>query len=123
MEKIYSTTVTKLGDLVAAFYEEKMIILFKDNAPEELADYCVLHAGNELSEIIIQGDILVIAGQEYKILYVGDEVQANLGNLGHITLRFDGKTEGLGGSLCLEDKAMPAINIGDVIAIYRESMS
>ena len=120
MKIIYNTTVTNIGGLASAFYEEKMIIIFKDNAPEELADYCVLHAGNEVSDSVKQGDILVIAGQEYRIVYVGDEVQANLENLGHITLRFDGNIEGLGGSVYLEDKALPAIKIGDVISISRE---
>lgn len=43
MKTIYNTEVNKLGIMVEEFYGEKMIILFKDNAPEELADYCVLH--------------------------------------------------------------------------------
>ncbi|AIF53040.1 PTS glucitol/sorbitol transporter subunit IIA [Pelosinus sp. UFO1] len=120
MKIIYNTTVTTIGGFVSAFYEEKLIIIFKDNAPEELADYCVLHSGNEVSDTVKQGDVLIVAGLEYKVVYVGDEVQTNLENLGHITLRFDGNTEGLGGSLYLEDKELPAIKIGDVISIYRE---
>lgn len=120
MRIIYNTMVTTIGELVSAFYKEKLIIIFKDNAPEELADYCVLHAGNMLSDCVKQGDVLVIAGQEYRIVYVGDEVQTNLQNLGHITLRFDGTTEGLGGSVYLEDKALPVIKIGDAISIYRK---
>ncbi len=120
MKMIYRTTVTKLGQFVANFSEEKLLILFKDNAPEELADYCVLHTGNEVSDLIKQGDDLVIADQEYKIVYVGDEVYPNLLNLGHITLRFDGNTAGLGGSLYLEDKPLPVVKMGDVISIYRK---
>ncbi|WP_353626499.1 PTS glucitol/sorbitol transporter subunit IIA, partial [Bacillus sp. JCM 19041] len=38
---IYRTTVTKMGPSAGDFLEEKMIILFKDNAPEELAEFCV----------------------------------------------------------------------------------
>lgn len=38
MKTIYNTEVNKLGIMVEEFYGEKMIILFKDNAPEELAD-------------------------------------------------------------------------------------
>jgi PTS system glucitol/sorbitol-specific IIA component len=119
MEIIYKTTLTNIGELVSVFNKEKLIIIFKDSVPEELADYCVLHQGNEVLGFIKQGDILVVAGLEYKIVYVGDEVQANLEKLGHITLRFDGNTEGLGGSIYLEDKALPAMKIGDVISIYR----
>jgi PTS system glucitol/sorbitol-specific IIA component len=119
MKIIYNTTITMIGELAAAFYEEKLMILFKDNAPEELAAYCVLHDKNEVLDIVKDGDILVIADEEYTISYVGDEVQKNLEDLGHITLRFDGEKEGLGGSLYLEDKALPMIKMGDVISIYR----
>jgi PTS system glucitol/sorbitol-specific IIA component len=79
-----------------------------------------LHAGNKILDCVQQGDILVIADQEYRITYVGDEVRTNLENLGHITLRFDGNTEGLGGSVYLEEKALPIIGIGDTISIYRK---
>lgn len=119
MKLIYSTVVSGIGKMAEAFYEEKLIILFQDNAPDELADYCVLHAGNAVSDAIRMGDVLVIGGEEYEITYVGDVVQENLKQLGHITLRFDGKTEGLEGSLCLEEKELPVICIGDSISIYR----
>lgn len=120
MQCIYQTRVMNSGKMVAVLLVERMIILFKDNAPEELADYCILHNENQLSDIIQEQDVLVIGDTEYKIRYVGEEVQRNLQNLGHITLRFDGSTEGLGGSLYLEDKAVPQIHIGDRIAIYRK---
>lgn len=120
MKIIYKTIVTGIGKFAAAFCDEKLIILFKDNAPEELADYCVLHTGNEVLDSVRQGDVLVAEGTEYKVTYVGDEVLANLKNLGHITLRFDGRTEGLGGSICLEEKVLPDIRIGGSISIYRE---
>ncbi|CUH94569.1 hypothetical protein P22_0635 [Propionispora sp. 2/2-37] len=119
MKLIYQTRVTNIGNSATAFLGEKMIILFKDNAPEELADYCILHSGNQVLQAVRAGDILRIGNQEYAILYVGDEVEANLSNLGHITLRFNGAKEGLGGSIYLEDKVMPEIEIGDEIAIFR----
>jgi PTS system glucitol/sorbitol-specific IIA component len=119
MKIVYNTTITTIGGLVPAFYEEKLMILFKENAPEELAEYCVLHDKNEVLDIVKEGDILVIADEEYTIVYVGDEVQKNLEDLGHISLRFDGGREGLGGSLYLENKALPTIKKGDRISIYR----
>ncbi|VBB09504.1 phosphotransferase system glucitol/sorbitol-specific iia component [Lucifera butyrica] len=120
MQVIYNTTVTSIGESAAAFIADKMIILFKENAPEELADYCILHGENKVAGIIRENDILVIAGREYTISYVGDEVQTNLQQLGHITLRFTGEKEGLGGSLYVENKDVPAIKIGDVITIHRK---
>jgi glucitol/sorbitol PTS system EIIA component len=121
MKVIYHTWVTQLGNMVAAFTEEKLIILFQDNAPEELADYCILHRGNYVADIIQANDVLVISGQDYKIVGVGDDVQTNLQNLGHITLRFDGSKEGQGGSVYLEDVAVPTVQAGDVLWIYRQA--
>ncbi|MBE8952147.1 MAG: hypothetical protein SR1Q7_03250 [Quinella sp. 1Q7] len=39
--------------------------------------------------MIKPGDIYKIAGIEFKIVKVGSEVQKNLMNLGHITIKFD----------------------------------
>ena len=120
MKLIYQTKVTNLGVMAADFFVQKMIIMFQDNAPEELADYCILHSGNQVADIIQENDVLVIADTEYTILHVGEDVQTNLQNLGHITLRFDGSTGGLSGSLYLEDNVFPNIRIGDKIEIYRK---
>ncbi|AUN19340.1 PTS glucitol/sorbitol transporter subunit IIA [Clostridium botulinum] len=120
MKTIYNTEVNKLGIMVEEFYGEKMIILFKDNAPEELADYCVLHGKNELNDEIQVGDIFKIDGEEYKVTAVGDEVYKNLRDLGHICVRFDGSTNAeLPGSLYLEDKKIKEIKEGTVIEVER----
>lgn len=122
MQTIFHSKVTKLGDLVSAFMDEKMLILFKDNAPEELADYCVLHSGNELTDTVREHDFFVIGNTEYQVVYVGTEVQKNLRDLGHITLRFNANEEGesLEGSLYLEDKVIVPVNIGDSLSIVRK---
>lgn len=120
MKRVFETVVTKLGSNVLDFYQEKMLILFKDNAPQELLDYCVLHNLNKLYDEVKQGDILKINEKEFKITAVGDLVNKNLRNLGHICLKFDGSREAeLPGTLYVEDKDMPNINIGDFIIIER----
>lgn len=120
MKVIYETEVTKLGPLVEAFYDEKMVILFKDNAPEELAEYCVLHNLNNLTDNLQTGDIFKIDGIEYKITSVGDEVYKNLKDLGHICVRFDGSAEALlPGSLYVENKEIKEFKIGTRIEIVR----
>ena len=88
-----------------------MLILFNENAPQELREYCVLHRGNKLEDIVEPGDIF----------YVGSQVQKTLRDLGHITLRFNGNKEGenLEGSLYLEDKEIGDIAPGEEIAIYK----
>lgn len=118
MYLIYNTKITKIGDMVAQFYPEKMIIMFKENAPQDLADYCILHNINQLDEEIKTGYTLKIGDTEYKITAVGDVVNKNLRDLGHICLKFDGSQKAtLDGTLYLEDKEIKEVSIGDVIEI------
>ena len=103
------------------FKGARMLILFNENAPQELREYCVLHRGNKLEDIVEPGDIFQLGKEAYKIIYVGSQVQKNLRDLGHITLRFNGNKEGenLEGSLYLEDKEIGDIAPGEEIAIYK----
>lgn len=118
MNLIYNTKITKIGPMVPGFYSEKMIIMFKENAPQELADYCVLHNINNLQEEIKPGYTLKIGDSEYKITAVGDVVNKNLRDLGHICLKFDGSTKAaLEGTLYLEDKTIKEVSVGDTIEI------
>ena len=39
---MYKTIVKDVGSEASAFVEEGMIILFGDNAPDELIDYCYI---------------------------------------------------------------------------------
>ena len=48
---VYETIVNSIGPSVEAFLDEKMLILFGDNAPAELADYCLLINVNPVEEI------------------------------------------------------------------------
>lgn len=121
-KKIYSTKVVALGGEVGTFIEAaKMIILFEESlALPELRDMCVMHVGNQVEDTIKVGDVLQIGGDEFKILKVGSEVQANLTNLGHITLKFDGgKEDVLEGSLHLEEKPIPNVAADTEISISR----
>ena len=122
MKKIYSTKVKALGPMAADFIGEKMIILFNENAPAELAEFCVTHAGNELTDTVEKGDVLEINGKQYDIVEVGCQVQKNLKDLGHIALRFNNNEEGesLEGSLYMEDKPVELPEEGSEIAIYKK---
>ena len=119
-KEYYSTKVVELGGQVADFIAAaKMIILFENemskNLPE-LRDASVLHEGNKLKDTVKPGDIFKIGSAEYKVLKVGSEVQKNLMNLGHITIKFDGGAgDVLEGSVHVEDKPIPEIKAGDEI--------
>lgn len=120
MRTVYRTIATAIGDFVSQLKEEKIIILFKENAPDELYDYCVIHNENSLKDTVESGDILIIDGEEYLITAVGKDAVENLSNLGHVTLRFDGKNKAeLPGTIHVEGKKIKDINIGTEIKIVR----
>lgn len=119
-QTIYSTVVTKLGESVNEFLDQGMLITFKDNAPAELAEYCVLHSENDLKQDIQAGDVLSIGTNSYQILAVGSAVNKNLESLGHITFNFNGDEEvDMPGTLSLEQKEIQPIQVGDQIKIER----
>lgn len=121
MKTIYENKVKSIGDLADSFLEEKMFILFGDEAPQELKDFCYNISVVDAAEEIQAGQKLYINDEPFAITSVGDVVQRNLTTLGHITLRFDGSTDPeLPGTLYLENKDIPAIDLGTELKIVCE---
>ena len=123
-QKYYNTKIVEIGGQVADFITAaKMIVLFENEMSKtlpELRDACVLHSGNKLEDTIKPGDIFKMGAAEFKIIKVGSEVQKNLMNLGHISIKFDGgKGDVLEGSLHVEDKPIPEPKVGDEISISK----
>ncbi|MBL1229705.1 PTS glucitol/sorbitol transporter subunit IIA [Enterococcus sp. BWB1-3] len=115
---IFETYVTNIGSEADMFREENMLIFFGDEAPEMLADYCYNIELKPSSGEILPGMDFVFDNQSYKITAVGEVVKKNLDALGHITLRFDGSNKAeLPGTLYVERKTMPAIQVGTTIGI------
>lgn len=115
---IFETQVTNIGPEAQMFRSENMLILFGDEAPETLADYCYNIDLQASTSDILPGMIFSFDEQSYKITAVGDVVKKNLDDLGHITLRFDGSAEAeLPGTLYVEEKEMPLIEVGTKISI------
>ncbi|WP_312608641.1 PTS glucitol/sorbitol transporter subunit IIA [Mammaliicoccus sciuri] len=115
---MYQTEIKKIGKDANAFEAEKMIILFGDNAPDELVDFCYIIDINRVENEITESNKLVIDGTEYGITKVGSAVNINLNDLGHITLKFDGSTNAeQSGSLYLEDKPLVSLQVGSKIEI------
>ncbi|RYL89349.1 PTS sorbitol transporter subunit IIA [Sporolactobacillus sp. THM7-4] len=121
MQTIYENEIKSIGSLAKDFLSEKMLILFGDEAPRDLKDYCY---GIDVSPVkgnIATGQLVLFGNQQYKITAVGNLVQKNLVNLGHITMKFDGSKEAaLAGTLYLEDKPVPDINIGTRVMIVSD---
>lgn len=117
---MYQTTIKGIGKDAKAFEAEKMMILFGDNAPSELADFCYVIDLVSVNEDITEEHILKLDDVSYRITSVGDAVRKNLNDLGHITLKFDGSTTaGQSGSLYLEDKEVAGVETGSTITIEK----
>lgn len=118
MSVIYENQVKALGPCVDEFKDSGMFILFGDNAPDELKDYCYSVSVNPINGTIAAGQIFSVDDQSYRITAVGSEAPVTLAGLGHCTINLSGQTTvDLPGTIYLENKAMPEIKVGSVIRI------
>lgn len=86
----YSVRILEVGKNAYDMMENNMIILFNQNAPEDLKPFCVITDHNKYEGKIEIGDRLTINDQKYSITAIGRVANENLYNLGHVTLCFDG---------------------------------
>ncbi len=118
---IYENKVKAMGSSVEEFKSSGMFILFGDNAPEELRDYCYSVDVVPINGTIEPGQTLKIDNESYKITAVGHEAPVTLAGLGHCTINFGGQTEAeLPGTICVEKKPMPDVHIGTIIQIITD---
>lgn len=117
MKVIYENKVKALGACVDEFKESNMFVLFGDNAPEEITDYCYHVDVTPLNGTIAAGQSLVLDGVSYKITAVGAEAPVTLAGLGHCSVSFSGQTEvELQGTIYVEG-IMPDLHVGSTIQI------
>lgn len=118
MSLIYKSQIRSIGSLVETFEDEEMFILFGDNAPDTLKDFCYCIDIEPVNQSIEVGQTLDIDGNKYKITALGNIAEKNLINLGHVTIVFDGATEAsLPGSIYVEKQSVPKMKIGSEISI------
>jgi PTS system glucitol/sorbitol-specific IIA component len=87
---MYHTTITEIGILASEALADGMLIIFDNNAPSDVGEYCFLHPHSELKGEIKPGMTCRLNGIEYPITAVGEVVNTNLSQLGHITIQFNG---------------------------------
>lgn len=118
---IFQTEIIELGEQVDAFFEEGMFVLFGENVPDALKDFCYFIDTKDVDGTIKPGNRLVIDDNEFLITAVGDIAQPNLEALGHLTVVFSGAKEaGLPGSICVEAKPMPKLQAGSKLSIIED---
>lgn len=111
--------VIDIGEDVELMKEEGLLILFNNTVPEDLKTIAVIHDG-VFKEEIISGDEMIINGEAFRIIHVGDKVNETLSQLGHATFNFEGETEfDMPGTVYLEKKAIPRIELGSTISFNR----
>lgn len=116
----YSATVVEVGQEASLMTEENMIILFNNSVPEDLKSIAYVHDGGEITEEIKAGDQLVVGGETFNILYVGDKANETMKELGHATFHFNGEADSeMPGTICLEAKPIPEITEQSTISFKR----
>ncbi len=114
----YECKITNIGPYVSEFIDAGIIVLFGADAPEELIEFSIIHDGKELKEDLKPGDKVWIDQNSYDILAIGEIANKNFSNLGHLILKFNGEKEPeMPGDVCLNQVALPEINVGSVIKI------
>ena len=121
MKIIYENRIKAQGECAEEFLDTNMFVLFGDNAPPEIKDYCYWVDVTPLRGTIAPGQFLRVDGQSYRITAVGYEAPVTLAGLGHCTFNFSGQTEvELPGTIYVENKPLPKLGIGTVVQIVEE---
>jgi glucitol/sorbitol PTS system EIIA component len=120
MKIIYTNKIINAGKDVDAFGDE-MIILFGDDAPDTLKDYCYSIPIVQVAGTIKPGQFFSIDGENFKIIYVGELAEKNLNGLGHLTVNFNASKDfRLPGAIVVEKKTASPIKIGSIIEIIEQ---
>ena len=118
----YATTVTAVGDEVAEFVSQGLLIWFAEGAPEELHFFSVLHRPTVTTGGVRPGDTVRIDDQAFRVTAVGAVANDNMVSLGHMDLKANGDTEApLPGDICLERLPLPEPRPGTTLVIEGEA--
>ena len=118
----YATTVTAVGEQVAEFVGQGLLIWFAEGAPEELHFFTVLHRPTVTTGGVRPGDLVRIDDKAFRVTAVGEVANDNMVNLGHIDMKANGASEApLPGDLCLEELPLPEPRPGTMLVIEREA--
>lgn len=115
---IYQSKINQIGEFAPDALADGMLILFKNGAPSDLADYCFVHSHDDLKQDLQVGQVFQIGKHTFQITSVGDVASTNFRELGHITLRFDGSSQAeLPGNIHVKGDIPNQLFVGDEIKI------
>ena len=115
----YQGVIQSIGSMVPEFLPHGILIFFGETAPEELRDTALVHNGTQLVSDLAAGVYLKFSPpsgteqpQSYRLTAVGESANANLAQLGHVVIHFDGATKAkLPGAISVEPalEALPTV--------------
>jgi PTS system glucitol/sorbitol-specific IIA component len=118
----YATTVTAVGEQVAEFVTQGILIWFAEGAPEELHFFTVLHRPTVSTGGVRPGDLVRIDDKAFRVTAVGEVANDNMVNLGHMDLKANGAAQApLPGDICLEELPLPEPRPGTTLVIEGEA--
>lgn len=118
MAVVYDTVVTAVGEQAGTFFAEGVVILFGEDAPEELAEYSVIHRPTVTAGGVAPGAVVELADEQLHVLAVGDVADDNLVNIGHLVLKRNGAdAAALPGDVCCDAGPIPPLAPGDRVRI------
>lgn len=119
----YKTEIIQIGEMVEDFLKDKLLIVFDETAPPELAEIAVVHTKNELSKDVDLGDTIQFGQYFYEVTAVGEEANKTLLSMGHCSFSFTGEDQAkLPGQIELKGEGVPVVKIGDQFQIvYKEN--
>ena len=105
----FQTKVLFLGELTQEFVDEDILVFFGKDVPEELHDHAIVHETMKPLEGTMEvGDAIRIGDQEYPVLAIGTVVNDNLRSMGHLVIKFNGRTEPeMEGDVCVPVRDLP----------------
>ena len=124
----YRGVILEIGSMVPEFLPHGILIFFGESAPSELRDTSLVHNGTQLTSELTAGDYLRFSPslsdqppQWFRLTAVGESANANLAELGHIVLHFDGATTAsLPGAISVEPTLNVLPTIGSTFEFLRQ---
>jgi glucitol/sorbitol PTS system EIIA component len=114
----YASVVVSVGAYAREFFDAGIVVLFGEQAPEELAEFAVIHRPTIADGGIAPGDLVHLGDEVITVLAVGEVADENLVNLGHLSLKRNGEhVAALPGDVCCDEGSIPPIAPGDEIRI------
>ena len=115
-------TITGVGQLAEEFTAAGIWVFFRDDAPEELTEFALLHRAPAPRTPLAAGDVLEIDGERFTIQAVGEVANDNVRELGHLVLKANGLTDPeLPGDVCVEARPLPEPAVGMRIRIWGQA--